>query len=203
MEGIWLGSYIALWVVVVALGLVVLSHSRLLGLMYQRIGPGVARPLPEGPDVGKRIEEIQAMTLLGQPWSRQFPIGNESMLIFVSPQCQACSELVPHVKDFLNRLGAEADVHLLSVLKDPGMNRAYVEYAKLHNAPYLIADAFARQIQVGATPYGFKLDKNGVILAKGVVNHFEHLASLWNITEGDRGNPEPRVKDVQEEDVIA
>jgi len=192
-----------LWIVVVALGLLALSHSRLLGLMYQRIGPGVARPLPEGPEVGTRIEEIQAITLEGQPWSRRFPIENESMLIFISPQCQACNELTPHVKDFLDRLGSQADLHLLSVMGDPAMNRAYVEYARLHGAPYLIADRFARQIQILATPYGFKLDKNGVILAKGVVNHFEHLASLWNVTESDRVDSAARDRDVQEEDVIA
>jgi methylamine dehydrogenase accessory protein MauD len=203
LDGLWLGSYIALWIVVVCLGLLALSHSRLLGLMYQRIGPGVARPLPEGPAVGTRIDEIEAITVHGAPWSRRFPIENESIVIFVSPQCQACSELIPHVKDFLGRLGSRTDLYLLSVLGDAAMNRAYVEYAKLHNTPYLIADSFARRVQVSGTPYGFKLDKNGTILAKGVVNHFEHLASLWNVTSSDDVDSAARASDVQKEDVIA
>jgi methylamine dehydrogenase accessory protein MauD len=203
LDGIWLGSYVALWIVVVALALLALSHSRLIGLMFQRLGPGVARPLPEGPAVGTPIGEVQAVTLDGQPWNRRFPVENESMVIFISPQCQACNELMPHVRDFLQRLGSGADLQLLSVLGDRAMNRAYVEYAGLHSIPYLIADNFARQVQVSATPYGFKFDKNGVILAKGVVNHFEHLVSLWNVTEADRVTSPAVDTKVQQEDVVA
>jgi methylamine dehydrogenase accessory protein MauD len=188
LEVSWLVSYVVLWIVVVALGLLALSHSRLLGLLYQRIGPGIARPASDGPAVGTRIAEIEATTILGLPWVRRFPVETDSLAIFVSPQCLACNELMPHVKDFLNRFGARIDLLLLSVVGDPAMNRAYVDFAKLHDAPYLIADRFAAAVQVAGTPYGFKLNKDGVILSKGIVNHYEHLVSLWNVT---RLEPEP------------
>jgi methylamine dehydrogenase accessory protein MauD len=186
----WLASYVVLWIVVVALGFLVLSHSRLLGLLYQRIGPGIARATTDGPAVGTRITEIEGTTLFGRPWVRRFPFETDSLAIFVSPQCLACNELMPHVKDFLDRFGARIDLLLLSVLGDPAMNRAYVDFAKLHDAPYLIADRFAASIQVTGTPYGFKLDKNGVIIAKGIVNHYEHLVSLWNVTSPEQKVPE-------------
>ena len=173
-------SLVVLWIVVVALGLLVLSQSRLIGLLLQRIGPGIARPVAEGPAVGTRIEEIEAATLFGQPWIRRFPIATDSLAIFVSPQCQTCNELIPHVKDFLARFGSRVELNLFSLLADPSMNRAYVDFAKLENVPYLIADRFAAKLQVAGTPDGFKFDKNGVILAKGIINHFEHLVSLWN-----------------------
>jgi methylamine dehydrogenase accessory protein MauD len=192
-----------LWVIVVALGLLALSHSRLLGLMYLRMGPGVARPLPEGPAVGSSIPEITATTVHGQTWTRQFPVAGESLLIFISPQCQACNELMPHVRDFVERLGAKAEIHLLSVLGDVPMNRAYVEFARLENVPYLIADTFARHIDIASTPFGFKLDRNGRVLAKGVVNHFEHLASLWNVTETDRRISIEESENAKREGVIA
>jgi methylamine dehydrogenase accessory protein MauD len=192
MEASWLVSYVVLWIVVVALGFLALSHSRLLGVLYQRIGPGIARATSDGPAVGARISEIYATTLLGLPWVRRFPAEADSLAIFVSPQCLACNELMPHVKDFLDRFGTQIDLLLLSVLGDPAMNRAYVDLAKLHGAPYLIADRFAASVQVAGTPYGFKLNKDGVVLAKGIVNHYEHLVSLWNMT-----GPEPKPLEVR------
>jgi methylamine dehydrogenase accessory protein MauD len=182
VEGAWLASYVILWVLVVALSLLALSHSRLIGLLYRRIGPGAARPLAEGPAAGTRVEEIRAATTFGQPWVRRFPVEADSLAVFVSPLCQACNELMPHVKDFLARFGPRVDLHLFSVLADPAMNRAYVGFAGLDRVPYLIADRFATDLQVPGTPYALKLDRRGVVIAGGVVNHFEHLVSLWNAT---------------------
>ena len=203
MEGLWLASYVALWIVAAALGLVALSHSRLLGLMYRRIGPGIARPLTEGPELETRIEEIQARTVDEQEWSRKFPIDHESLVIFISPQCQACNELIPHVKDFLDRVGWSADLKLISVLADAGMNRAYVEYKQLRNVGYLIGEGFARQVQITATPYALKLGSNGAVLAKGVVNDYEQLASLWNVSESDRRDRAASGSNSGEEDKVA
>jgi methylamine dehydrogenase accessory protein MauD len=181
LENPFQASVVVLWIVVLALGFLALAHSRLIGLLLQRIGPGIARPVAEGPPVGTRVEKLQATTLFGQSWTKQFPAENESLAIFISPQCQACNELMPHVKDFLGCFGARAELHLFSLLSDPAMNRAYVDFAKLEEARYLIADRLAAKLQVTGTPYGFKFDRNGVILAKGIVNHFEHLVSLWNV----------------------
>lgn len=181
MEGPWLISYAVLWVLVLTLALLALSHSRLLGLLHQRLGPGIARAAADGPALGTAIAEIQATTLFGQPWSRRFPVGGESMLVFVSPQCLACNELIPHVKDFIARFGARAEVLLLSVMEDAAMNRAYADYARLDGIPYLIAGRFASAMQIAGTPYALKLDSNGTVLAKGIVNNFEHLVSLWNM----------------------
>jgi methylamine dehydrogenase accessory protein MauD len=183
-------SVVVLWIVVLPLGFLVLAHSRLIGLLLQRIGPGIARSVGEGPPVGTRIEKLQATTLLGQAWTRRFPVASESLAIFISPQCQACNELMPHVKDFLIRFGSRAELHLFSLLGDPAMNRAYVDFAKLEDTSYLIADRLAAKLQVTGTPYGFKLDKNGVILAKGIVNHFEHLVSLWNMADSTSELPD-------------
>jgi methylamine dehydrogenase accessory protein MauD len=161
------------------LGLLALSLSRLLGLVYQRLGPGIARPLAEGPDVGSSIEEIKGTTVWGEPWLREFPSNRDSLLVFVSPQCLACNELMPHVHDFLEQHGSMADVVLVSVLGDLEMNRAYLRFAKLDKVSYLVGDRFAAKLEIAATPYALKVERTGRIAAKGVVNHFEHLVSLW------------------------
>ena len=46
MEGVWLISYIALWALTLLLCVVVLAHSRLLGLLHHRFGPAHAALSP-------------------------------------------------------------------------------------------------------------------------------------------------------------
>src|SRR5262249_38742684 len=58
MEGVWLISYLALWGLTLLLALVVLVHSRLLGLLHHRFGPAHARPMGEGPALGTRLERL-------------------------------------------------------------------------------------------------------------------------------------------------
>lgn len=172
----WLVSYIILWILVIALALVALSHSRLLGVIFQRVGPAPARPLTD--KFPESITEIYGVTLLDQPWSRKFPAPRPTVAIFVSPQCQTCNALIPHVKDFVHERGQTVDTVLLSILHDFTMNQAYAQFAELDAIPYIIADRFSEMFPVPVTPYAICLNEGGVVVSKGVVNHYEHLVSL-------------------------
>ncbi len=178
MEGGWLASYVVLWILTVALALLALSHSRLLGVLYQRVGPGVARPLSDGPEIGSKLDEIGAITLAGDSWVLKFPARRDLLAIFVSPQCQTCNELMPHVRDFVARNGERTDVALISVLRDLDMNQAYVRFAKLANVNYVIGNRLADQLEIAVTPYAVRITAEGVVAAKGVANNYEHLASF-------------------------
>jgi methylamine dehydrogenase accessory protein MauD len=191
MEGPWLTVYIIQWIVIVALALVVLSHSRLIGQIYQRIGPVAARSLPDEFPLGAQLKEVFGTDLAGQPWRRTFPSEKGLLAIFVSPQCQACNNLVPHARDFVSSHTAGPDIVLLSVLADMTMNRAYVRFAKLDGLSYFIAHELADKFAVPATPYAVTFDGAGRILAKGVVNNYEHLASLPRSAE-HWGGPSPK-----------
>lgn len=178
MEGGWLASYIALWIVTVALCVLALSHSRLIGLLYERLGPGVARALADGPDVGTSLSELSGVTLSGETWRRRFPGGRAYLLIFVSPQCQACNELMPHARDFAARHGRSTDVVLMSVLGDLGMNVAYARFSRLDEVEYVVANRLADTLRIAATPYALRISPEGTVEAKGVVNNYEHLSSF-------------------------
>ena len=43
MEGGWLISYVALWLLVIAAVLTLLVHSLLLGILHQRLGPSASQ----------------------------------------------------------------------------------------------------------------------------------------------------------------
>jgi methylamine dehydrogenase accessory protein MauD len=99
------------------------------------------------------------------------------MLIFVSPQCQSCDALMPHIKDFV-RTRKEIQVALFSALPDRAMNAAFIDYRGLHEIVYLMADGLDEKLEVEGTPYAIRVNREGIVRAKGLVNHYEHLLSL-------------------------
>jgi methylamine dehydrogenase accessory protein MauD len=196
MAGGWLISYIVLWVVTAALALVVLAHSRLLGILHYRIGPAAAKPLADGPEIGARFERLAALTPGGLEWSWTIPADRPLLLVFISPQCTTCDALMPHVKDF-TRVHPEMSLVLASTLEDRGMNSAYIAYRKLERVPYVMGAALSAQMQVEGTPYAVLLDGGGRVTAKGLVNHFEHLRSLRDAAFANYARPEREMVEEQ------
>jgi hypothetical protein len=95
MEGMWLVSYIALWMLLLALGVVVVSLLRNVGLLattVQQIQTGVEDTLTLG--VGAPVPELPLKTLSGQATSLAAHRGTPAVLVFVSPGCGPCHELL-------------------------------------------------------------------------------------------------------------
>jgi methylamine dehydrogenase accessory protein MauD len=159
------------------LTVVVLAHSRLLGLLHHRLGPGEARPLAAGPDLGTHLTRLVGRSLDGGDWRWEFPAPTDLLVVFVSPQCSACNELLPHVKDFI-AAHRGLQVALFSTLDHLPMTQAYVAYRRLEHTLYLIGRQLADELNVDGTPYALYVNREGVVTAKGVVNHYEHLLSL-------------------------
>ena len=177
MERGWLVSYIALWVLVVVMAVVLLAHSRLLGILHYRFGPATAKQLTDGPEIGTKLDDLGADHLTGDRWHWRFPAQRELLLVFISPQCETCTALTPHLKDFM-RTHRQSQIVLFSTLQDLGMNQAFVSYRKLQNTIYLLAGELADTMNIQGTPYAVRVDQEGVVVAKGLVNHYEHLLSL-------------------------
>jgi methylamine dehydrogenase accessory protein MauD len=177
MAGGWLISYIALWCLVLAMGVVILAHSRLLGLLHHRFGPAGAKTLADGPAIGAKLDSISRTRPDGAGWTWTFPATTELMLVFVSPQCQSCDALMPHVRDFV-RAHKEIQLALVSTLPDRAMNAAFIDYRDLRGIVYVMAGGLDNQLEIEGTPYAIRVDKEGIVRRKGLVNHYEHLASL-------------------------
>src|SRR5262249_20136259 len=142
-----------------------------------RFGPGVARPLADGPKLGTQLERLIGQQLDGAVWSQTFPASKDMLLVFISPQCPTCNELLPHVKDF-PRAHRNIDVVLISTMEHMAMNHAYVAFRQLERLPYVIGAKLADELEIDGTPYALHLDRAGIVTAKGLVNHYEHLLSL-------------------------
>src|SRR6266700_2838910 len=84
MHGWWTASYVALWLLVGALALLVVALARQVGTLHLRLGPRGALEIDtEGPPLGEAPEPIVARDADGRPVSLGGP-GRAQLLPFVS-----------------------------------------------------------------------------------------------------------------------
>lgn len=192
MNGLWLASYVALWIVVAILSVIVLGLVRQLGLIHLRLGPEQNLwTTREGLEIGSAAPGFRAMDVLhGEELTLQNLKGKPSVLVFLSPTCGPCVELMPHIRDFQKSKSGRVSLVLLSQAS-PQSSR---EFAITHqlNVP-VISDAdgeIFKTYQAPATPFAYRLDKEGVVRRRGVVNTFEALEALLD----DASSSEPMIQ---------
>jgi len=183
MSGIWLISYLSLWIIVIVLFLVVLTLARQVGLLHGRLRPTGALMANAGPEVGEQAPEINATDLHGQEVSLGSNRGKKTLLVFVSATCRSCDDLVPAVRSIWKSERAALDLLLVGLSGDEIANREFIARHKLGNIPYVLSRSLGLAYRVTSPPYSVLIDEQGVVRAKGVVNHIEHLESLLNAAE--------------------
>jgi methylamine dehydrogenase accessory protein MauD len=170
MSGWWLASYVVLWVLVVALALLTLALARQIGTLHLRLGPRGALELDqEGPPLDEAPEPVDARDLDGRPLNIGGP-GEPQLLLFVSPGCPVCREVLPSLP-VAARVGGMRPV-VVSDSEDPR------DADPGTNAPVILGPTVARAYGVPGTPYAVALDRLGVVRAKGTINNLEQLEGL-------------------------
>jgi methylamine dehydrogenase accessory protein MauD len=167
MEGIWLISYIVLWVFVIVLALLVVLLYRQLGIMYLGSAEGVSR---DGLDRGKAAPEFNLVDQYDRPQRLSGYRGKPTVLVFGSPHCSPCRILLPQLNDWTKAhpevgvlwLNAASPEESLKFVSDTG--------AEIPVAAYSPQENLLDKYRVRVTPFMFFLDENGVIRAKGLVN---------------------------------
>ncbi|HYO16498.1 MAG TPA: hypothetical protein VE685_25150, partial [Thermoanaerobaculia bacterium] len=137
MEGIWLVSYIVLWIAVAVLAVLCLSLLRLVGQLHERIGPAGAMVIDQGPEIGSRLPALLEVGRLRGKFPLEFPGDRDRLLIFVSPNCEACVRLMKSLIPFSRRYRGELDVLLVSHSSDPDGNERFAADARRGDLPYL------------------------------------------------------------------
>jgi hypothetical protein len=157
MTGWWAAAFVAQWVLVVALAAVVVALARQVGTLHLRLGPrGALEVDTEGPALGEAppampaLDEDGSRVLVGGP-------GSSRLVVFSSPSCPICREVVPGVS------AAAAAAGLVGmVLHDPDLERVY---------------------DVPGTPFVLVMDHEGVVRAKGTVNNLEQVEGLIDLAQ--------------------
>lgn len=174
LEGWWAASYLVLWVVVVVLATIVVALARQIGTLHLRLGPRGALEIDdEGPPLGEPIEPLAFDDLGGAPVDLGGPVGPQ-LLLFVSPGCHVCEQVLPGLPAAA-RTGGLAPV----VVTDMDVDETRLAYGdRALGAPLIAGPAAALRYEVPGTPYVIVTDELGVVRAKGTVNNLEQLEGL-------------------------
>lgn len=177
MDGIWLASYVALWLVVLFEGSLVFVLFRELGVRMLHTSSATARDgLPLGttaPVFGDRSPRAGVLT----------------MLVFGSPQCAPCRELVPQLNQFAARHVKSADVFFITPETADGAAVTARELAA--TIPGLGDRTAAERYQVRVTPFVYVLDEAGVVVSKGLASHGAALNWVWSEGVKQFKHPQP------------
>lgn len=174
VSGWWLVSYVVLWALVVALSLLVVSLARQVGTLHLRLGPqGALEVDDEGPPLGQMPPPAEVRDLAGRAVVVGGP-GEAQLLLFVSPTCPICREVLPSVPA-VARTGALAPYVLVDE-DDPDLLQRY-RGGRL-GAPVIPAPELARSYGIPGSPYVVVLDEAGIVRAKGTVNNLEQMEGL-------------------------
>lgn len=166
-------------VVLILLYLVILTRQ--IALLHLRLQPTGARVTDMGPDIGVQLEQYHAQDINGQD---VLVVGGQRarLLLFVSPNCSVCHDLMPSVKAISKsyRRGANShEIVLISVLEERSASLTYAQRHGIRDIPIVASATLAELFRIASTPYAVAIDENGVVKAKGIVNNVEHLESLF------------------------
>ncbi len=152
MTGWWVAAFIAQWILVLVLAVVVVALARQIGTLHLRLGPrGALEVATEGPPVGEAppplpaVDDQGSRVLVGGP-------GPARLILFSSTTCPICRDVAPGIA-----AAATAARMAPLVLHDPELERLY---------------------DVPGTPFAVVMDELGVVRAKGTVNNLEQVEGL-------------------------
>ncbi len=167
MEGVWLISYVVLWVLALGLAVLVFVLYRQLGMMYLGSAEGVSR---DGLERGTIAPDFDITDQYGKRQRLLDYRGRPVVLLFGSPHCTPCRILMPQLQDWA-RAHPEASVVWLNAAS-PEESRHFVAdtQATIPVAPYPPEGNLMDSYKVRVTPFSFLLDEDGVIRAKGLCN---------------------------------
>ena len=183
MTGIWLYSYLTLWIAVLALAWFTLSLLRLVGQLHQRLGPAGAAVTGGGLEIGERLPDVLEAHRIVDDALLSFPKNKDLLLVFVSAGCPACDELIPSLIPFARREWDRLEtIAVSSSDRGDGLQPFAGQFAR-GGIGFLASPELAKALKVSGTPYAMWVSAEGKVCAKGIVNHTEHLESLKNACE--------------------
>jgi methylamine dehydrogenase accessory protein MauD len=167
MEGIWLVSYIILWVLVLGLGLLVLLLYRQLGIMYLGSAEGVSR---DGLAKGTTAPDFSLTDQYGNVQRLSSYRGRPVLLVFGSPGCTPCRTLLPQLEEWAEDHRDMGIIWLNAAPRDETLKYASDMGATVPVVAHVPDDKVADRYKVRVTPFSFMIDENGIVRTKGLVN---------------------------------
>jgi methylamine dehydrogenase accessory protein MauD len=170
-------SQILSWIVILGLGLGVVALARQVGVLHVRLAPAGALVTGKGPVVGEPAPVLEATSLDGVPVTigKALAKGRMQLLLFVSPHCPLCKDLIPIAKNF-----AKSEKMDIIFIGDDEVSeqRAMIARLEMGGMPFVNSSIIGRSFHVDRLPHAVVIGDTGTVLSKGLVNSREHLESL-------------------------
>lgn len=170
-------SQILSWIVILGLGLALLALARQVGVLHVRLAPAGALLTGKGPVVGEPAPVLDTTTLDGAEVAIGKPLaeGRTQLLLFVSPHCPLCKDLIPIAKNFART--EKLDIVFVGD-DEVSEQRAMIARLEMGGLPFVNSSIVGRTFHVDRLPHAVLIGDDGTILSKGLVNSREHLESL-------------------------
>jgi methylamine dehydrogenase accessory protein MauD len=180
MSGVWLASYLVLWLVVLVLAFLLAGSLRQLGLIQLRLGddPG-ALITDTGLERGVQAPDFVASdSETGEPVKLSELPPAPRLLVFASPGCLSCRELIPGLNEVRKTRQGEFDF-LVVCRGDIESCRGFGRMNRLE-APMVVDTngQIEKDYMVTLTPFAYVLDHEGRVVIRGVANDWRQLESL-------------------------
>jgi len=179
MSGVWLASYVVLWLVVLLLAFLLAGALRQLGLMQLRLGDDPGALIT---DTGlERGAEAPDFTALGAESGELVSLSDlpavPRMLVFASPGCLSCRELIPGLNEVRKTRG---DFDFLVVCR--GDLESCQAFGRMNGleAPMVVdtTGQIEKDYLVTLTPFAYLIDHEGHVVIRGIANDWRQLESL-------------------------
>ena len=166
-------SYVVLWVLVIALCVVVVALARQIGTLHLRLGPlGALEMDDEGPPLGDAPPPRDAQDLQGKAVTIGGP-GTAQLLLFVSPGCMVCGQVLPSLPVIARSHGLEA----LAISEEDEIETRN-QLGRYSGVRLVSGHEHFTAYSVPGTPYAVVLDRLGIVQGKGTVNNLEQFEGL-------------------------
>ena len=170
-------AVIVLGIVVALLLVMVLALARQIGILHTRLAPaGALMNTGSGLAVGADVPPMALQDIEGRGVTVGGPATRARLLLFTSPTCPLCRELLPVARSLVR--SEKLDLLLASDGGSLQQHRDYVQAMQLGDYPYLLSGELGVTFAAGKLPYAVLIDAQGVLRSRGLVNSREHLESL-------------------------
>lgn len=146
--GVWIASYVMLWITVAVLGLTVVALLRQIGVLHGRLAPLGVHFAGEGPDRLAPAPAAPGVDYADAPLT---------LVAFTAPGCAICEQLLPALRALR---GQYRDVVIHEILNGPAAAPVFGEF------------------RVRSTPYFVAIDRAGIVRGRGVANSLEQIELL-------------------------
>lgn len=180
MHGLFYISYGLLWTLVIVQTYVLVEVLRQIGLVRVRIGPDPAALLvDDGLERGELMPEVSGKDLTtGLVVRSKTWLGRRTLLVFVTPRCQSCLDLLEQLPPFARTFSQDA--RIIAICSGPETECRQI-IGDVSGPLTVVSDPsqdIMRDFQVKRTPAATLVDEHGRVLIHGIPNDWRQLEGL-------------------------